>query len=115
MKINMLYQKFKCRILYTHIWVTIARETSYCTVYTDKDYKKYWIMNFYQCSCCKKRKYTDNYNSYGSHHGMELAKINWIELGILPDISNVYNEPIVDQPKKSAKILKFECIDGDKI
>ena len=110
----MIYQKLKCKFN-LHKWITIARNSEYYTTYTDRnDYKRYWIMSFYQCSCCGKRSFKDNYDAYGKHHGIELAKLNWIECGTIPKDSTVINDPIKKTIKQKAKILKFTLINGDK-
>lgn len=98
-----------------HIWITIGRNTEYYTTYTDRnDYKRYWIMSFYQCSCCGERKFKHNYEGYKLHHGIELAKLNWIEYGEMPKDTIARNDPIKQTPKPKSKILKFTLIKDDK-
>lgn len=109
-----MFQKLKCK-LGKHNWITIGRNAEYYTVYVDhNDFKKYWVMSFYQCSCCGKRKYTDNYDSFGKHNGMHWVKMNWLEVGILPENTTQFNNPILRTKKTKAKVLKFTLINGDK-
>jgi hypothetical protein len=110
----MIYQKLKCKFN-IHKWIAIGRNSEYYTTYTDRnDYKRYWIMSFYQCSCCGQRKFTHNYEGYGKHHGIELAKLNWIEYGEMPKDTIVRNELLQKPVKPKAKILNFTLINGDK-
>lgn len=67
---------------HTHDWELVAVNDKYHTKYTDTGETVYWQMRFYKCSCGE-RKAGDNRSDI-THAGMQEAKKNWIESGVVP-------------------------------
>ena len=76
-----MFNIFKPR--HRHEWELVACNDEYCTQYTDSNKTVNWNMRFYKCNCGA-RKHEDNRPEYISHKGMELAKKNWIDAGVVP-------------------------------
>jgi len=67
-----------------HDWELVAVNDKYHTNYTDVGETKYWQVRFYRCSCGE-RRVSDNYTvSYSKHAGLDEAKKNWIDSGVVP-------------------------------
>lgn len=102
------YTKIKCKCN-IHELVTIARDNTFCTKYVDQDdFVKYWLMSFYECKHCKKRKFTTNHPTMERHNGMCAVKLNWIECRTLPSTATILRNDV------TAKIMKFKAITGGK-
>ncbi len=70
-----------------HKWKLVACNDNYHTNYTDTNRKVYWKQRFYKCSCGA-RKHEDNRTSkYQEHEGIDAAKKNWIDVGVVPNHS----------------------------
>ena len=107
-----------------HKFEVVAVNREYHTSYTDSNRVVYHTMRFYQCSCGVRKFKTDYDNKYSSHHGINLAKDNWLDVGVVPNGSydprktNNSYVPTPLPPKKtpivakSAKILDFKVIKG---
>ena len=74
-----------------HKWDLVACNDEYNTVYTDTSKNKNWHQRFYQCACGA-RKHEDDKMDFIQHQGIEAAKKNWIDLGVVPGLSYVPNE-----------------------
>lgn len=106
-----------------HTPVLVAVNTSYYTSYTNSDHVKYHMMRFYQCEHCGARSFKTNYDEYGKHNGIENAKDNWIDAGVVPNTSydprteTLAYVPVAPNPaaKKKAKIVPFKVIKGGKV
>jgi hypothetical protein len=77
-----MFSIFKTR--HTHRWELVACNDNYHTEYTDTGKKIYWKQRFYKCSCGA-RKHEDNRNQYQTHEGIDAAKKNWIDAGVVPN------------------------------
>lgn len=62
----------------------VALNDEYHTQYTDTGNKKYHQMRFYRCSCGKRSFKTDYDSKYSKHSGLEQAKQNWLDTGVVP-------------------------------
>lgn len=101
-----MFKLFKRTPKHEHDWELVAVNDEYHTKYTDTGKTVYWQMRFYRCNCSK-RKYTDNRESWVTHTGMEKAKSNWIEAGVVPNDSY--------HPVDSAKYIKIDDIEHEKL
>jgi hypothetical protein len=108
----------------SHNFELVAVNRDYHTTYTDSDRVIYHTMRFYQCSCGERKFKTDYANKYSTHNGINLAKDNWLDVGVVPSGSydpRTVGENYVPTPptptkkpiiNKSAKILDFKVIKG---
>jgi len=72
------------RLAHSHNWELVACNDEYCTTYDDTNNKKvFWKQRFYKCNCGA-RKHEDNRESWNTHGGIEQAKKNWIDAGVVP-------------------------------
>ena len=78
----MLMKWFKSK--HVHRWELVACNDNYHTEYTDTGKKSYWKQRFYKCSCGA-RKHEDDRNQYQNHEGVDAAKKNWIDAGVVPN------------------------------
>ena len=62
----------------------VALNDEYHTTYSDTGNKKYHQMRFYRCSCGKRSFKTDYEFKYSKHAGIEQAKQNWLDTGVVP-------------------------------
>jgi hypothetical protein len=69
-----------------HRWELVACNDNYHTEYTDTGKKVYWNQRFYKCSCGD-RKHEDSRTQYQLHEGVDAAKKNWIDAGVVPNSS----------------------------
>jgi hypothetical protein len=69
-----------------HRWELVACNDNYHTEYTDTGKKVYWNQRFYKCSCGD-RKHEDSRTQYQLHEGVDAAKKNWIDAGVVPNNS----------------------------
>lgn len=84
-----MFKLFKPR--HEHNWKLIALNDQYHTTYTDTNKTVHWNQRFYQCDCGA-RKHTDNREKYQKHEGVDQAKQNWIDTGMVPKGSYLPNE-----------------------
>lgn len=82
---------FSKKPLHSHTWKLVALNDQYHTNYTDTGQKKQWHQRFYECSCGA-RKHTDNREKYQRHEGVDAARDNWIDAGVVPKGSYLPNE-----------------------
>lgn len=76
-----MFKWFKSR--HTHKWDLVACNDNYHTEYTDTGRKVYWKQRFYKCGCGV-RKHEDDRKDYQTHEGVDAAKKNWIDAGVVP-------------------------------
>lgn len=79
-----MFKLFNRKPRHTHDWELVAVNDKYYTDYTDTDITKYWKMRFYKCSCGERRASDNRTNTYTTHPGMQEAKNNWIDTGVVP-------------------------------
>lgn len=80
----MVKKWFKRNPIHSHDWELVAVNDEYHSKYSDTGETKYWQMRFYKCECGD-RKFSDNRNNeYIRHVGMQTAKENWIDSGVVP-------------------------------
>lgn len=107
-----------------HKPVLVAVNTEYNTHYTDTDHTKYHMLRFYQCEHCGNRSFETNYKSnYTTHSGIDNAKANWLDTGVVPsgsyDPRKVPNSYVPEPPtpttkKPDAEVIPFNVIKGGK-
>jgi hypothetical protein len=96
-----------------HNWVLVACNDEYHTSYTDTKEVKHWHQRFYKCSCGE-RKHTDNRPSHISHKGIEQARDNWVDVGVVPgksyypDNSTGYVKPSDEERKALDPLTKYQ-------
>ncbi len=108
----------------SHKFELVAVNRDYHTTFVDTKKTEYHIMRFYQCSCGQRKFKTDYPYKYSTHTGIDLAKENWLDVGVVPSSSydprNVQNnytptppkptaKPIID---RSPKVIPFKVIKG---
>ena len=91
-----------------HDWKLVAVNDKYNTTYTDTKETKHWQMRFYKCNCGE-RKFSDNRppHTYIVHEGMDKARANWIDAGVVP--VNSYD------PTESTNYVKIDDIEREKL
>ena len=66
-----------------HRWELVACNDDYHTNYTNTNRTVNWNQRFYKCSCGA-RKHEDDRKQYQIHEGVDAAKKNWIDAGVVP-------------------------------
>lgn len=90
-----------------HDWELVGINAKYHTTYSDTKETKHWEMRFYKCACGE-RKYTDNRTSkYITHEGMEKAKQNWIDVGVVPKDSY--------HPAEDTNYVRIDDVEREKL
>ena len=89
-----------------HDWELVAVNDKYHTNYTDTGKTEYWQIRFYRCECGARRA-TDNYKGYSPHAGMQDAKKNWIESGVVPTKSY--------HPSGNTNYVKIDDIEREQL
>lgn len=105
----------------SHTLEVVAANNAYYTNYVDTNYQVYHTMRFYRCKHCGHRTFKTNYKSPTGvkHNGIEIARDNWIDLGMVPEssydprTSGYIPAPTPTKPK-TATVVPFEVIKGDK-
>jgi hypothetical protein len=95
------------KIFHKHEWELVATNDSYHTTYTDTGKTKHWEMRFYKCTGCNARRYSDNYNNSYLHTGMQKAKQNWLDTGVVPKNST--------HPKNSSEYTSITDVEREQI
>ena len=102
-----MFKLFKKYSNHSHDWELVAVNDQYHTSYSDTGETKYWQMRFYKCRCGE-RKYTDDRpSSHITHQGMEKARQNWIDTGVVP--KNSYN------PADNSNYVKIDDIERKEL
>ena len=101
-----MFKIFKPR--HEHDWELVAVNDKYHTTYSDTNETKYWQMRFYKCNCGE-RKFSDNRppHTYIVHEGMDKARANWIDAGVVP--LNSYH------PSQNQHYVKIDDIEREKL
>lgn len=86
-----------------HVWKLVACNDDYHTEYTDLNTKRYWEQRFYKCDCGA-RKHEANNTSH--HKGIESAKKNWVDAGVVPGGSY--------HPSNKAGYIKIDDVAEEK-
>lgn len=71
------------KFFHTHKWDLIAVNDQYQTKYSDTGNTRNWNQRFYKCKCGA-RRHTDDRPDYHDHKGINEAKRNWIDVGVVP-------------------------------
>jgi hypothetical protein len=106
-----MFNLFKPR--HEHDWELVACNDEYHTTYTDTKKTVNWKQRFYKCSCGD-RKHEDNRTQYQLHEGIDAAKKNWIDAGVVPkgsyypDNSNGYVKPSDEERKALDPLTKYQ-------
>jgi hypothetical protein len=79
----MLMKWFKSR--HQHTWELVACNDKYHTEYTDTGKKVYWNQRFYKCKCGVRKHEDSRTSQYQTHEGLDSAKKNWIDAGVVPN------------------------------
>lgn len=101
-----MFKLFRRKNRHKHKWELVAVNDNYNTHYTDINKTQYWQMRFYQCNCGA-RGFTDNRDKNVKHKGMDEAKKNWVEVGVVP--KNSYH------PTEDKNNIKIDDIERKKI
>lgn len=102
-----MFKIFKRNPIHLHDWELVAVNDKYHTTYTDTKETKYWQMRFYKCNCGQ-RKCSDNRTSeYVRHEGMDKAKKNWVDAGVVPIDSY--------HPSQSTAYVKIDDLEREKL
>ena len=81
-----MFRKILCAIG-AHEWHTVGAANCFRTEWTNGTTMHHMVW-YQQCSCCKKRRLKDTVKQdclYGlcRHNGVELARVEWVERGIM--------------------------------
>lgn len=87
--------------------VLVSLNDNYHTTYTDTGKKVYHQMRFYRCECGIRTFKTDYDNNYSRHIGIDKAKQNWIDAGVVPASSY--------HPTESTQYVKIDDLERDKL
>lgn len=74
------------RLAHSHNWELVACNDEYRTTSSTGGNPHYWKQRFYKCSCGA-RKHQDDRGEYNKHEGIDQAKQNWIDAGVVPNKS----------------------------
>lgn len=85
----------------------VAVNDNYHTSYTDTGKKEYHQMRFYRCDCGKRSFKTDYQHPYNDHKGINKAKKNWIDTGVVPEKSY--------HPSKSKHYVQIDDLEKEKL
>ncbi len=100
-----MFKIFKPR--HEHNWELVAVNDKYNTTYTDTKETKHWQMRFYKCNRGERKFSDDRSSKYISHEGMDKARANWIEAGVVP--VNSYH------PTDSTNYIKIDDIPKEQL
>jgi hypothetical protein len=90
-----------------HKWKLVACNDSYHTHYTDTNKKVYWKQRYYKCDCGARKHEDDRPSKNTVHEGLEAAKKNWIDAGVVP--SNSY------YPDEKNGFIKIDSLPDEKV
>lgn len=85
----------------------VAVNDQYHTTYQDTKKTEYHQMRFYLCNCGKRSFKTDYQFEYSKHSGIEKAKQNWIDTGVVPEKSY--------HPADSKHYVKIDDLEREKL
>lgn len=97
---------FKRTPKHEHDWELVALNDEYYTNYSDIGKRKYWQIRFYRCECGA-RKATDSCERYASHSGVQTAKENWVDAGVVPTSSY--------HPSENTQYVKIDDIEREQL
>lgn len=99
--------------VHKHDWKLVACNDEYRTTSTTGGTPHYWKQRFYKCSCGE-RKHQDDRSEYNRHEGIDQAKQNWIDAGVLPgksyfpDESKGFFKPTDAEVKEITPLTKYQ-------
>ena len=108
-----MFSCLKRHLIHKHEWELVALNDSYRTDYTDTGETKHWHQRFYRCSCGA-RKHSDNRGKYIKHEGIDKARDNWIDAGVVPsksyfpDQNRGYFKPSDAERKELDPVLEYQ-------
>jgi hypothetical protein len=100
-------------LVHVHNWKLVACNDEYNTTFTDTKEKKHWRQRFYKCSCGV-RKHEDNRQPHHKHEGVDQARQNWIDAGVIPGKSyfpgesNGFYKPTDAEVKELTPLTKYQ-------
>ena len=92
----------------------IAVNDKYTTTYTDTGKKLNHNMRFYRCVSCGGRFFWTNLSKYETHRGIDEARRNWLEAGVVPHTSvdpredRAYKKPDEDLEEELSPVLQYQ-------
>src|SRR6056297_3661644 len=101
-----MFKLFNRTPKHEHDWKLVALNDSYHTTYKDTGEIKHWYQRFYECSCGA-RKHSDNREKYQKHEGIDQARDNWIDAGVVPTKSY--------HPSENTNYVKIEDIERKQL
>jgi hypothetical protein len=101
----MLMKWFKSR--HQHTWELVACNDKYHTEYTDTGKKVYWNQRFYKCKCGVRKHEDSRTSQYQTHEGLDSAKKNWIDAGVVPNGSYY--------PGENSGYIKIDDVPKEKL
>ena len=96
---------FKSR--HQHTWELVACNDKYHTEYTDTSKKVYWNQRFYKCKCGVRKHEDSRTSQYQTHEGLDSAKKNWIDAGVVPNGSYY--------PGENSGYIKIDDVPKEKL
>lgn len=96
---------FKSR--HQHTWELVACNDKYHTEYTDTGKKVYWNQRFYKCKCGVRKHEDSRTSQYQTHEGLDSAKKNWIDAGVVPNGSYY--------PGENSGYIKIDDVPKEKL
>jgi hypothetical protein len=84
-----MFRKIVCALGF-HRWYTVDATNCFATTYNDMPRwePRHHMVWYQQCSCCGKRRAKDtvkqdSISGHERHNGVELARVNWVENGVM--------------------------------
>jgi hypothetical protein len=90
-----------------HCWELVACNDNYHTEYTDTGKKIYWKQRFYKCSCGDRKHEDSRTSQFQMHEGLDSAKKNWIDAGVVPNGSYY--------PGENSGYIKIDDVPKEKL
>ncbi len=90
-----------------HTWELVACNDKYHTEYTDTGKKVYWNQRFYKCKCGVRKHEDSRTSQYQTHEGLDSAKKNWIDAGVVPNGSYY--------PGENSGYIKIDDVPKEKL
>ena len=76
----------------------------FSTNYTDTNRIQNWQAHFFQCKHCKVRHFETTHTKYSTHTGIDRAKHDWLDNGVIHDCirnPHKYQNPEPKKPSES--------------
>jgi hypothetical protein len=98
---------------HVHDWKLVACNDEYRTKSSTGGAAHHWKQRFYKCSCGE-RKHQDDRREYDRHEGIDQARQNWIDAGVIPgksyfpDESKGFYKPTDAEVKELTPLTKYQ-------